>query len=415
MTDEHLRILFLAHYYPPEMGGAAARLHGLARWLALFGHEVTVITGKPNYPSGVIPPEYRGGRKSREEVEGVQVLRTWIYASSSRSSIHRLANYFSFVLSSIVRGITYRRRFDILVASSPPLFIGISGWILAKWYRIPWVLDVRDVWPEVAVEVGAFTADAAITKWGHRLAKFLYQRAAHITLVTENQHPKLLAAGVPPEKISLIPNGVDLDVFSQAPEVDWRGELGLEARLLVTYTGLMGIAQGVEIIVEVADRLRDRPDIHFLLVGDGVRRAEIVWQADLLNLENITFLPVQPRELVPSILRAGDVTWVPIATDRLLDARPSKMLEAWACRKAVILSASGEAADLVRESGGGVVVPPADPDRLVEAIVALQSNPQLLRSLGDNGYHFVEKRFQRQKLARQMEQILVGLVGRSIS
>lgn len=410
MEDKCLRILILAHYYPPEMGGAAARLHGLARWLVAFGHEVTVITGMPNYPSGIVQEEYMGKWKMHEQIEGVKVLRTWVYASSHRSSLHRLANYFSFVISSIVKGLTLRRQFDILIASSPPLFIGISGWFLAKWHRIPWVLDVRDVWPEIAVEVGVFTHNSAITRLGHHLAKFLYYRASHITPVTQNQRPKLLAAGVPAEKISLVPNGVDLDMISRAPIVDWRKELGIEAQLLVTYAGLMGIAQGVETIVDVADILRNHSDIHFLVVGDGVKRMDIIQSAQSLGLNNITFIPTQARDLVPSILRASDVAWVPIATQNLLDARPSKMLEAWACQKAVILSASGEAAELVREAAGGVVVPPAQPGPLAEAILTLQSNQKALQSFGENGYRFVEEHFQRPKLTRLMERVLLNVV-----
>jgi glycosyltransferase involved in cell wall biosynthesis len=408
-----MRILFLAHFYPPEIGGAAARLHGLARWLASFDHRVTVVTGMPNYPSGVIPTEYWGKCYVSENIDGVDVLRTWVYASSHRSSLRRLANYFSFVFSSLVRVLLAGVKFDVIIASSPPLFIGISGWLLSWFLRAPWVFDIRDIWPDVAVEAGEYAANSLFTRWGHRLARFLYQRATHITPVTENKYLKILATGIPSRKVTVVPNGVDLDRLSASADIDWRAELGLLDRFVVVYAGLIGIAQGVEIIVEAASILRDNPDLHFLLVGNGVRRAEVIRRSEELALRNMSFLPSQPREHIPSILRAANVAWVPLVSEELTDAVPSKMLEAWACRKAVILSASGEAADLVRRSGGGIVIPPGQPNRLAEAILALKSSPDTLQSSGDSGYRFVKKNFARQKQARLMEQVLLNVIDRA--
>lgn len=406
-----MNILILAHYYPPEMGGAAARLRGLARWLAAFGHHVTVITGLPNYPSGIVLEAYRGKLRVRETIDGVDVLRTWVYASSHRSRWRRLANYFSFVGSAIVSGLTARRRYDVVLASSPPLFIGLAGWVLARSHRVPWVLDIRDLWPDVAVEAGEFGADATITRWGHRLARFLYRRATHIVPVTDNKRHKLVEAGVPPEKLTIVTNGVDLDLLSSAPPRDWRGELGLENRFVVVYAGLLGIAQGVEVVVDAAATLRDQPEYHFLIVGDGVQRAEIIRRAEALGLKNITFLPAQPREAVPSILHAADVAWVPLVSDKLVDAVPSKLLEAWGCNRPVILAAGGEAARLVEEAGGGVVIPARQPQRLAEAVVKLASDPQRLKNYADNGYRFVKDRFERETLAREMEAVLQKVVG----
>lgn len=405
-----LNILILAHFYPPEMGGAAARLHGLARWLAAFGHRVTVITGLPNYPSGQIFEGYRSRLRVRETMDDVDVLRTWVYASSHRSPLLRLANYLSFVVSSILSGLTAGARYEVILASAPPLFIGLSGWILARFRRIPWVFDIRDLWPDVAVDAGEFAPDAAITRWGYRLARFLYRRAGHITPVTENKRRKLLETGVPSDKMTVIPNGVDLDL-SASSDRDWRAELGLIGRFIVLYAGLIGIAQGVEGAIDAAVKLRDQPRYHFLIVGDGVRRAEVIRLVEIHHLTNVTILPAQLRQAIPSLLRAADVAWVPLVSNNLVDAVPSKLLEAWAYRRPVILSASGEAAHLVRQANGGVVIPVGQPDRFAEAVVELASNPELLHAYAEAGHLFVKGRFERKTLARQMEEVLIQVAG----
>ncbi|MBI3949947.1 MAG: glycosyltransferase family 4 protein [Acidobacteria bacterium] len=408
----NLSVMLLAHYYPPEMGGAAARLHGLARWLVRFGHQVTVVAGMPNYPAGIVPAEYRGRARVCEMIDGVDVLRTWIYASSHQTSLRRLANYFSFVASAIVGGFTAGRHFDVILASSPPLFVGLAGWVLARSYRVPWVFDIRDLWPDVAVEAGEFTPDAALTRWGYRLAQFLYCRADHITPVTENKRQKLLTSGVPSEKLTVVANGVDIDRLTCSTNGSWRVEFGIQDRFIVVYAGLIGIAQGVEVAVEAANALRHRPEIHFLIVGDGVRRADIVRRAEKLRLTNITFLPSQPRETIPAILESADVALVPLKNSQLADAVPSKLLEAWGCKRPVILLAGGEAAHLVNSAQGGVVVPPEEPRCLADAISSLVANRKALQDYGQNGYEFVKAHFEREALARRMEQVLFKVTGR---
>lgn len=387
------------------------RLHGLARWLVTFGHQVTVITGMPNYPTGVLLDGYQGKFWMREEMDGVDVLRTWVYASPQRALVHRFANDLSFLVSSIGRGVFSGRRFDVVLASSPPLFAGLSGWVLARTRRIPLVFDIRDLWPDTAVEAGVYAPDTAITGWLFRLARFLHQRAAHLTPVTTNQQSKLNQAGVALERITVVPNGVDLDIAAVSPPGGWREQLGLGDRFVVIYAGRIGVMQGVEAVVDAAVSLRDQPQIQFLIVGDGIRRADIVQAIEDRCVSNITLLSPQPREAILSLLEAADVAWVPLIDDNLDDAVPSKMLEAWGRRKPVILSASGQAAQLVEQVGGGVVIPAWQPERLVEAVLALASEPDSLRDYGQAGYHFVEKHLERETLARRMEEVLVRVVG----
>lgn len=406
-----MRILILTHFYPPEMGGAAARLSGLARWLARYGHQVTVVAGFPNYPTGVIPSEYRGRLHVREEVDGVDVLRTWVYASSHKSSVRRLANYFSFVASGTIAGLTAGRSYDVVLASSPPPFVGLAGAAVACLRRVPLVLDIRDIWPDVAIESHVFTSDAFMARAGRRLARFLYRRADHITPVTEHKREKLIAKGVPPEKLTVVSNGVDLDQVSVVADGGKRSELRLDGQFVVLYAGLIGHAQGVGIAVGAAERLRERDDVHFLIVGDGVERDMLVQRVEALDLDNVTMLPRQPREEIPAFLAAADACLVPLANSDIKTAVPSKLLEAWAYRRPVLLAAAGEPAELVRESGGGVVVPPGEPVDLARAVLDLKGDPERLRRFAERGYQYVRQRYDRRHLARQMEDVLQRAVG----
>lgn len=405
MTDKRMRILILAHYFPPEMGGAAARLSGLARWLARFGHEVTVLTGFPNYPSGVIPESYRGKRTFTETVDGVEVVRTWVYASSHRSSLRRLANYLSYAVSATLTGLQSRQKYDVILASSPPLFIGLTASFLSRIWGVPWVFDLRDLWPDVAIEAGAFSPDSTITRLWRWLAQYFYDHAAHLTPVTNAKRKKLIEAGVPQKKITVVPNGVDLDMIPRQISSK-RIELGLNNKFVILYAGLIGIAQGVDIILPAAQALRDREDIHFLIVGDGVKKQELESDIRDLELANITLLGHQPKEAMPEFLNTADVCLVPLASSRIQDAVPSKLLEAWAYGKPVILAADGEAAVLTHQSEGGIVVSPKMPEQFTDAILSFANDPQLCGAMGANGRAFVEEQFDRHHLAQKMEAVL---------
>lgn len=374
-------------------------------------HDVTVIAGFPNYPEGIIPSGYRRRFTTDEELDGVHVKRCWVYATPKRGSIRRLANYFSFVASSFLRGLFLRKDFDVVVASCPPLFIGITGWLLARIRRAKFVFDIRDIWPDVAVEAGEFGKDALITRLGSSLANFLYRRADQITPVTDNKRKRLVEKGVPAGRVSVVSNGVDLDLVSTPDGVsEFRERMELTGKCVFLYAGLLGIAQRVEIVAEAATNLTDDEGIHFLIVGDGVRRPEIEAIVNENGLTNVSFLPRQPREAMPRILSVADVCLVPLATSQLQDAVPSKLLEAWAYSKPAILVAAGEAADLVQKSDGGAVVAPGDVGLLVESIREMKANPKRRSAMGKSGYRFVEEHLDRPILAKKMSAVLSSVV-----
>lgn len=411
MTNHNkVRILFLSHFYPPEMGGAASRISGLAKWLVKFGHDVTVITGYPNYPMGKIFPEYKNKKNKIEFIDGVKILRSKVFPVSYQSVFVRLLNYFTLFFTALWNGIRKRKNFDIIIASSPPLTIGILGLILSKIYKIPWIFDIRDIWPDVAVEAEMIKEDGIVHKLSKKLADYLYRHTTYITPVTERKLTKIEQVGIPISKMSVVPNGVDFDLINAAKQKDWRSELGLENKFILAYAGLIGIAQGVNMIIETAIRLKEENDIHFLIVGEGVEKQKLHDRAKSLKLNNVTFLPSQLKETIPSLLTTSDIALIPLVSDKLLDAVPSKLLEAWACKLPVILIAGGEAADIVIKAHGGIVVNSNDIESIETAIIKLQNSPGLMKEYAEDGYKYVSKHFDRESLARAMEKVIFKIV-----
>ena len=411
MTNhKQVRILFLSHFYPPEMGGAAARISGLARWLVKFGHDVTVITGYPNYPTGKIYPEYKNKKNKIEFIDGVKILRSKVLPASYQSVLVRLLNYFTLFFTALWNGVRKRNNFDIIVASSPPLTIGILGLILSKIYKIPWIFDIRDIWPNVAVEAGMLRENGIVHKLSKKLANYLYKQATHITPVTERKLTKIRKYDIPISKISVVPNGVDFDIINDTKQMDWRGALGIENKFILSYAGLIGIAQGVNIIIETAIQLKDIDDIHFLIVGEGVERKKLRNRVKSIKLNNVTFLPSQPKESIPSLLTSSDIALIPLVSTKLVDAVPSKLLEAWACKLPVILIAGGEAADMVIKAQGGIVISSNDVEGIKTAIIKLKDSPELINKYSQNGFEYVYKNFDRELLARAMEKVILKIV-----
>ncbi|NOZ73208.1 MAG: glycosyltransferase family 4 protein [Chloroflexi bacterium] len=399
-----MRILYLSHYFPPEFGAAAARAYSTSRWLVSFGHDVTVLTGFPNYLVGNIPERYRGKKWVREEMDGVKVYRTWLYTSPQRSNWRRLANYISFMVSSWWHGRKLQGTFDVIITSSPPLFTGLAGAMLARRFGIPFALDVRDIWPETAVDVGAFKAGSLMERIWSRLAGFIYARAFVVLAVTDGIKIRLQDRGVPAKKVHLVPNGVDLD-FVKLGDPNLRPSLQLEEKFVVLFAGLIGVMQDVSSIVEAADLLRNHAKIHFVIVGDGVMRESVANQIKTFQLENVSLLPRQPGEAMPAFLNMADVCLVTLAYN-VRGTIPYKLLEAWSYKKPVIAAVRDDGAELVHTCDGGLVVSCSEPTVLAGAILALKDDREMARRFGENGRRCIERRLNRKMLARQMEAIL---------
>jgi colanic acid biosynthesis glycosyl transferase WcaI len=409
-----MRILYLSQYFPPEVGATQTRAYEMARYLVSAGHEVTMLTEVPNHPSGVIPPEYRGKLYERADLEGIDVIRVWVKASPEKTFITRMAFYLTYMIDAALAGLILARgRYDVLYATSPPLFVGGAALSLSYLRRIPLVFEVRDLWPESAVALGEMTNPRAVAAAG-KLEEMCYNRARCIVVVTEGIRRRLEDRGFG-GKVALIPNGANTDLFRPVPEAGaaLRAELGLTGKFLVLYAGIHGVAQGLETVLEAARLVQGVPDIHFLFVGEGPRKADLQALRNKLALTNVTMLAERPRSEMPAFLSAADVALVPLRGLELFrGAMPSKMFDAWACGCPVVLSIDGEARQLLGMADAGVFVEAENAEQMARAILRLKEEPGKLRRYRENGRRFVEAHYSRQHLAACLEALLLGMIER---
>lgn len=399
----HLRFIFLTQYYPPEPGAASLRLQAMAQELTRLGHEVTVVTAFPHHLGARQTETTRGRIRVEETVRGIRVFRTWIFRVATGRFWLRLMNYFSFVVSSWL-GLARVGPADYLLVESPPLFLGITAYLYGRWRRVPYILSVSDLWPASAVALGLVRNRALI--WATRLLeRFLYRRAAYVSCVTEGIREGVLATGaVDANRVLFFPNGVDLALFRRSvPDTDLVARLGVAGRHVFLYPGTLGYAQGLDVIIEAADLLRDREDIRFLLVGEGPVKRHLMDEAARRGLDNVLFEPLQPVERMAAYLSLARGVVVPLKRHALFrGARPSKVFPAWAAEVPVIYVGEGEMSRLVEESGGGLVVPPEDSPALAMAVDFLaRIGDDEWRLMGRSGYRYVEGQYSWGHIARR--------------
>ncbi|HEX8229137.1 MAG TPA: glycosyltransferase family 4 protein [Chloroflexia bacterium] len=403
-----MRILYFTQYFPPEVGATQTRAFEMSRYLASQGHHVTVITEVPNHPSGIIPPEYRGRLSERQGEHGVDVFRLWVWTSPEKTFATRMRFYLSYMGMAALAGSLLRGRYDLVYATSPPLFVGVAGMLASALRRVPLVFEVRDLWPESAVALGELSNPKAVAA-AEVLERLLYARASRIVTVTQGIRSRLMARGIAAEKLSLIPNGANTELFRRDPKgaERLRRELRLEDAFVVLYAGVHGIAQGLENVLEAAKLLQDKPQIQFVMLGEGPRKAALAQQCEALGLTNLRMLPEVPAASMPAYLSMANCAIVPLKDEPVFyGALPSKMFEAWACGTPVVLSVAGEAVEVLNEAGGGLAVPPEDSHALARAIEELCSEPAKARGLGDKGQHYVSLHYTRQEQARRLEALL---------
>lgn len=391
-----MRIGILTQYYPPEIGAPQARLSELARWFVQRGHQVYVLTAMPNYPLGRLYPGY-SGLVRREEQNGIQIIRCYIYPTKSVSLFPRLANYFSFVISSLLVGMFSLPKLDYLMTESPPLFLGMSGYFLSRLKRSKWIFNVSDLWPESAVRLGVIKEGRALNL-ATALEEFCYRKANVVTGQSKEilQNIQERFPDVPTYHLS---NGVDTDLFR--PELrsdELRRELFQGKPFIAIYAGLHGIAQGLGQLIESIAKLKDLVDFSMVFVGDGPEKVDLISKAREMGLTNIRFLDPFPHHLMPSVLASTDVALVPLK-NRLPGAVPSKIYEAMGSGLPVVLVADGEAAKIISETEAGVVVSPGDTETLASVLRDLSQNLEKRLLMGQNGRAAAEKRFDRKLIA----------------
>ena len=400
-----MKVLILSQYYPPETGACSNRISGFARHLADHGHPVTAITGFPNYPYSKLYPGYARRWCVADSDGRVKLFRTWLSIRLPKRPLDRFMNYLGFFISSLWAGLFKVGPQDVIVATSGPILVGFAGALLASLKRKPFVLDLRDVWPERIVAAGEFKNPLALKILGW-VESFMYARAAQIICVTEGLREKLLQKGVPADKLKVITNGTDPEIFLPSIKGKNLSEYGIpESAFVVAYTGSMGLLQDHELVLECAERLKSFEDIYFLMMGEGVRRNYLESEAKRRGLGRIVFLPNQPREEVARILaraKIGINTNTHVNHNQM--AIPVKMFDYMACQLPVVLANEGEVAAIVTEGHLGICTPPGDAASFAEAILRLYRDQPLREEMGKNGRRIVISRFSTHILASQFEE-----------
>jgi glycosyltransferase involved in cell wall biosynthesis len=406
-----MKIAFLCHYFHPEIGAPSARVYEMACEWVREGHLVKVVTCFPNHPTGKIPEEYRGKRFQKENIEGIEVFRNYVFATPNKGFIKKILSHLSFMASSVLFSLPRIGEVDVVVVSSPTLFSVISAFIYSRVKKVPYVFEVRDLWPAVFVDLKVITNRFIISVL-EKLEMFLYHQAAHIVVVTLAFKENLESRGISSEKVEVITNGADVDFFYPREEGHaLRTELGLEGKFVVLYIGAHGISHALHSIVGAAERLEDDEEVHFLFVGEGAEKEKVVHLAQEKNLSNVSFLGGQPKEMVPLFYAISDICLVPLRDVELFKGFiPSKIFEIMASCRPIIASVAGETADILRTSGAAKIISPEDPVALADAVRELKVQPELRAEMGTAGRRFVMAHYSRKALSQRYIALLKRLI-----
>ena len=403
-----MRILFLTQWYQPE----PATLHQeLAQTLIARGHKVTVLTGFPNYPSGKLYPGYRIRPLQREVLAGVPVVRVPLYPDHSRSGLLRIANYFSFALSAGLLGAGVVGRPDVLFVYHPPLTIGLPAMLLSRFWRVPFVYQIQDLWPDTLKATGMVHSERALqaVDW---LARVIYREAAAIPVISHGFARRLRERGVPARKLHIISNWVDQGLYHpEQPDSHLSEQLGMAGRFNIMFAGNMGAAQHLETVIDAAKILETVPQIQFIFVGDGVAQEDLKARAQEYGLSNVRFLGRYPSQDMNKLYALADVLLVHLKNDPLFEITvPHKIFAYMAVGKPILCAVNGEASQTVRDTGAGIVCKPQSPDTLAEAALELYKAPPEYRAgMGSCGLQAAQTLYSRDLCVGQLEAVLCAV------
>ncbi len=407
-----MNVLFLTHYFPPEVNAPASRTYEHCKVWVKQGHVITVLTNVPNHPSGKIYPGFRNKILQKQVLDGIDVRRVLTWAAPNAGFLMRISNYLFYMLMAILVS-PFLKRPDVVVSTSPQFFCGLAGYFVSRLRRVPWVLEVRDLWPESIVAVGAMEKSLAI-RMLERIERFVYRKADHIVSVTDSFIPHILERGGACDRVSVIKNGVDLNFYDpERTAEEFANELDLTGKFVAAYVGTHGMAHGLETVLLAAEQLRHETDIAFLLVGDGAERLRLLELKEEKQLENLTMLEQQPKERMPDIWAITGASLV-VLRDRPVfrTVIPSKIFESMAMCRPVVLGVRGEVADLIAAAGAGICITPENPTELAAAVRNLAYNSDSCASMGAAGRDYVAKHFNREALAIRYQQLLTEVLSR---
>lgn len=414
------RILFLTPYYPPEIGAPQSRISELAKKLRDRGHEISVLCAVPNYPSGVVPREYRGKFLVRQKIDGIPVYRTYIFAAPNKGFLKRLVTHLSFAAASLLAFVRLRRelRPDISIVESPPLFMAFTAIAMRLLFGVPYIFNVSDVWPDSAVDLG-MVKNKFLIKCAALLEAAAYRFSAGVACVTRGIVDNIRRKNVEFRKVHFLPNGVDCSFFSHeklaagaydAEISAFREKFGLAGKFTVLYSGTIGISQNLGFLIDLAEKARKNEKIHFLIVGDGAEREKLEEKARSLGLKNVSFERLIPKAMMPALIASADacvVSLLDIAVFR--GALPSKMYEYMAMKKPILMFAAGECVELLEKAGAGLASYPGDAAAALKNLQTLAAGGEAVSRMGENAYKFVSENFSRDVICSKWEKTLENL------
>ncbi len=404
-----MKILYITQYYPPEIGAGSFRAEAIVDGLARRGHNVKVVTEIPNYPHGKV---YTGFSKRPWQVrrhDNHQVHYVWVKTAQKMNFLKRIALYTSFAFMAVCKGLLLKDKFDVIYVTSPPLFVGIAAYTLSKVLRIPYIFEVRDLWPQIAVESGELSNPLAI-KMAQWLESFLYLHSRHIVTVTKGFKRSINQTKIPPEKVDVVFNFAK---SNQTIAVNIPDHImsNFNNRFIVLYAGILGYFQGIDVVIRAADLVRHQQDILFMIVGKGTEEQALKSLCTELRLNNVVWLPPQPNILAHALLAMANCSVIPLKNlPSLRMTIPSKLFDYMGCGCPIILSASGEAVDMLRSSGAGVCVEPENADQLASAILNLYNNKKACDEYSQKGKKAVNDIFSSEKAIDAINNIVLRAV-----
>lgn len=407
-TARPIRIVFFSDNFPPEGFAAATRVYERACYWAKWGHDVTVVTSNPNAPFGRIYPPYKNRWRQTEQMGGIRVVRVKTFMSPNEGMFLRILDYLSYMASAFVAGLVLPRP-DVIVSTSPQLFCAVAAWAVAKSRRLPYVFELSDLWPSQIKAVGAMSKKNVFLDWIEKLELYLYREARRVIVLSPAFKTDLVARGIPKGKIDVILNGVDLERYvpTSGPDVELLEKNKLTGKMIFGYIGTLGMSQGLSNVLAAADTLRDRPEIHFLFVGAGAERRQLVAMADAWKLPNVTFIESQAKDTISRWWSLCQVALVHLKNTALFETViPSKIFEAMGHGLPILLvSPSGVAREIIERESVGVWVQAGDPGALAQAIREMRNAPAQVRTFSRNSLRAAPD-YSRERQARKTIEVI---------
>ena len=407
MNTKRKKILFLTHYFPPEVNAPANRTYEHCKLWAK-DIDVTVITNFPNHPDGKIFAGYKNKLIQKENIDGINLIRLWTFITPNEGFLLRTLNYIIYMVLAIVYVTFSRIKFDLVIATTPQFFCGLAGKYISIFRKKPLILELRDIWPESIVAVGALT-NRRVINFFEKLEISLYKHATKIISVTKSFKENLVNRGIPPEKIDIVYNGVSIDLFNNHTEIDNKELLEyLRDGFKIGYIGTIGMAHSIITLVNAAKQLKDT-DIKFIIVGSGANREAIEEEIGKYNLNNIKIFPLQPKKDIPTIINSLDLFCVHLKKNKLFETViPSKIFEGMMMRKPILMGVEGESRKIIEDANCGLPFEPENSDDLVNQVMKYKNDLNLIEEHGRNGYVYVKENFNRGRLAEKYLDIILS-------